>query len=506
MVGNDGNWVGTTDPDCVARFTASQPAGTPLPASCYPGGPGTFVGSSVKFKGEISPRLGIIWDVLGNSKSKLYGGFARLYERVPNDLAVRSFGNEYGVTNIAFRNPDLSGQYRWAYTTGAQPTRVQPNTRLPYKDDFNLGYQFEAQPHFVVDVKANFRRQGRILEDTQTSTVEAIQNYSFNYLLGANGSPNYCMNCAYGQTELFPGAGYAQFGEYVLANVGDNAPATFNEVYPAGTYFGYRCPGDTVPPNPHTVPSCDGQPTGVKSAVSFGRPKSEYKALSITLTKSPAEGEHLSLQATYRISRLTGNYEGLFRNDNGQSDPNITSLFDFPDSPLLHSQYKYGVLNTDTPHSLKINVGYRDLFVKNLYGSLTFKWQSGQVRTPQLAHPVYQNSGEVPGFDPQYYFFDTNGDGFADLKVLKSYSPADRGSLGRLPDDATWDLKLGYKWVLSKSNFDFSVYVRNLFNDIHISKFDDDVESSTAVKNPSYGLPIEAKAPRSIRLGISWTY
>ena len=35
-----------------------------------------------------------------------------------------------------------------------------------------------------------------------------------------------------------------------------------------------------------------------------------------------------SFIASYVYSSLIGNYEGLFRNDNGQSDPNITSLFD----------------------------------------------------------------------------------------------------------------------------------------------------------------------------------
>ena len=37
-----------------------------------------------------------------------------------------------------------------------------------------------------------------------------------------------------------------------------------------------------------------------------------------------------ALQASYRYSRLRGTYEGFFRDDNGQSDPGITSLFDFP--------------------------------------------------------------------------------------------------------------------------------------------------------------------------------
>ena len=34
--------------------------------------------------------------------------------------------------------------------------------------------------------------------------------------------------------------------------------------------------------------------------------------------------------ASYRWSRLRGNFEGFYRDDNGQSDPGITSLYDFP--------------------------------------------------------------------------------------------------------------------------------------------------------------------------------
>ena len=33
---------------------------------------------------------------------------------------------------------------------------------------------------------------------------------------------------------------------------------------------------------------------------------------------------------SYRWSRLWGTYEGFYRDDNGQSDPGIGSLFDFP--------------------------------------------------------------------------------------------------------------------------------------------------------------------------------
>ena len=58
---------------------------------------------------------------------------------------------------------------------------------------------------------------------------------------------------------------------------------------------------------------------------------------------------------SYVYSSLIGNYEGLFRNDNGQSDPNITSLFDLV-SLLANT---YGRLPNDSPHQFKFDGSYR---------------------------------------------------------------------------------------------------------------------------------------------------
>jgi hypothetical protein len=63
-----------------------------------------------------------------------------------------------------------------------------------------------------------------------------------------------------------------------------------------------------------------------------------------------------------------GNYEGLFRNDNGQSDPNITSLFDL--SSLLDNTY--GRLPNDRPHQFKFNGTYQTSFNLVLSGTSTY--------------------------------------------------------------------------------------------------------------------------------------
>lgn len=476
--------VGTTDPNCVPNSDPNNP-------NCYRVGPGQFVGNSYRFKGEWSPRLGASWDLRGNGKSKLYANFGRMYERIPQDLAIRSFGNEFGLVSATFSSPDLTGQTQNVLTVGGDSTTVAPGTRLPYKDDFLLGYQFEIAPRFILDIKANYRRQGRILEDTQSATVEAIENFYYNPLLFT------CMNCGT-QTELFPGAGYARFQRYVLANVGDNGPTAFNEVYPFGTAANGGCPV--------ALPLCDGLPTGATTPAGFGEPASKYRALSVTATKYRSEGGHLSVQATYRLSRLTGNYEGLYRNDNGQKDPNISSLYDFPLSHLTRAQYNNGPLNNDTTHALRVNLAWEDLLIRNLNVAATLKWSTGKPRTPFLAHPNYQNPGEIPGVNPAYYGFDLNNDGYGDLFLLRDYEARGRGSNGRTPSIATLDAKLGYAWNLGKGRLDVDLLVKNLFNNTTVTAYDDFVETTAGVLNPPYGTPTAVHDPRTIRLGARWSF
>ena len=84
----------------------------------------------------------------------------------------------------------------------------------------------------------------------------------------------------------------------------------------------------------------------------------------------PPIQQQLVAAGVYRSSRLRGNFEGFFREDNGQSDPGITSLYDFPTNDpnfatIGAQQFGYqgdirypvgqaGPLPLDRPHQLKI--------------------------------------------------------------------------------------------------------------------------------------------------------
>jgi outer membrane receptor protein involved in Fe transport len=116
----------------------------------------------------------------------------------------------------------------------------------------------------------------------------------------------------------------------------------------------------------------------------FGRARRYYRAFEISATKRFTN--NYQFIASYVFSSLIGNYEGLFRNDNGQSDPNITSLFDLVS--LLTNLY--GRLPNDRPHVFKFNGSYRTPW--KLVVSGNFYAQSGIPFNQLIPHPVYGNN------------------------------------------------------------------------------------------------------------------
>ncbi|HEV8335792.1 MAG TPA: TonB-dependent receptor [Candidatus Polarisedimenticolia bacterium] len=453
----------------------------------------TFLPSGYTFDWEYSPRIGAIYDVLGNGKSKLYGNYARYYEQIPNDLAVRSFSNEVGG-RIEYDGPDprTATQTDTVHGLGGATTTVQPGTRLPYEDEYILGYQQQIRPDLAVEIRGIFRYQGRVLEDTQFSTIEATENYYYgtNYGYPCDPFPSSGTTCPGVPAGSFDAA---PFGNYVLANPAVNTPRAAN----------------------------------------FPAPKRDYKALEFNINKTFSNS--WAVTANYRYAQLKGNYEGLFRNDNGQSDPNITSLFDFPNSPLMSGQFASGFLNTDRTHVLNVYPYYRWPSGFTIGGG--FNWQSGTPRTPQLAHPhaLYQNSGELPGLEPVYaWWLDSDGDDTADTLdrgksseffalpkcssslvpgctksnlFLVDYKHVPRGLLGRNPDIVTIDVHFGYPVKFGeKSQLNLSFDVFNVFNNQEARRFDDNVESTAGVGNPDFLTPSAYGAPRAIRLAANWTF
>jgi len=86
----------------------------------------------------------------------------------------------------------------------------------------------------------------------------------------------------------------------------------------------------------------------------FDRAKRTYQALEFSAVKFFSN--NFMVRGSYTLSRLRGNFPGLFSPDTDQLDPNFTSMYDLPE--LMAN--RYGPLPGDRPHAFKAE-GYYQL-------------------------------------------------------------------------------------------------------------------------------------------------
>ncbi len=174
------------------------------------------------------------------------------------------------------------------------------------------------------------------------------------------------------------------------------------------------------------------------------------------------------MRANWRIAKLYGNYEGAFRNDNGQSDPSISSLFDFTQGVynLLGSQFQPGILNTDRHHVVNgfFSYTFDKTMLKGLQLGTGVRIDSGYPFNDLKAHPVYQNAGEIP--------------------------QGGRGALGRSPVTGQVDVKAEYAHALTeKTRLRLGVDMFNIANSKTLLAIDQNEDLSYLNPNIDFQKP-----------------
>jgi hypothetical protein len=192
-----------------------------------------------------------------------------------------------------------------------------------------------------------------------------------------------------------------------------------------------------------------------------------YKAVEFEVSKAFSRG--WQMRTNYRWSTLAGNYEGAFRNDNGQSDPGISSLFDFTPGKLglLGDQFAIGFLNTDRRHIVNNFVSYtfQNGFMKNFTLGTGVRIETGVPINDLRAHPVYQNGGEVPFHG--------------------------RGALGRTPTAGYGDVHADYSHkVGERSTLHFGADLFNIANQKTLLRIDNFQDASLNVPNADFLKPV----------------
>ncbi|MCI0663601.1 MAG: TonB-dependent receptor [Acidobacteria bacterium] len=281
---------------------------------------------------NMQPRVGVIWDFTGEGRGKFYANYAKFLETpIPLDLNVRA-GSENSQTDKNFNVNQFSAPAGSVIVPG-----IRSN---PAIGAVNLG----ASP---TPIDPGLRPQ-TVYEGTIGFDYEIVRNLT----VGVRGVYR-------AQGNVIEDGSFDDGDTYLLFNPGRRYAGSTEEL------------------------ACSTPSIGC-----FGRARRYYRGLEFTATRRFTN--NWQLIASYVFSSLTGNYEGLFRNDNGQADPNITSLFDLVS--LLNNTY--GRLPNDRPHQFKLDGSYRWPF--KLQSSVSFRAQSGRPFDALIPHVVY---GDDEGFE-----------------------------------------------------------------------------------------------------------
>ncbi|MGB8029011.1 MAG: carboxypeptidase regulatory-like domain-containing protein [Terracidiphilus sp.] len=412
---------------------------------------------SYVFGGNWSPRLGLNIDPFGDRKGKIFINYGLNYWAMPLDAANRQLGNEQDDTAYVFAPeiqggalvvvPDdahnLNGLNKYTDSSGGVHTFGSPNfssstgegiipgTKAEYESEYVVGLEREIQNGFVIKARYVQRNLDRIIEDIGSQSPEG-STIGGNYT-GGIANPNSKTDIAVNDQEVTytpaqwaaanPNAGQTGW-VYAPPDTGKLCTKGTDTYFSAGGIFvdGNNTPlGGACFQNLATMdaPPGDGKPDG------FVNPERKYQAMELELDKRYSN--HWLAAVNFRYANLWGNYEGAYRNDNGQSDPGISSLFDFTagELNLLGDQFKPGYLSTDrrivSNLFLSYTVDKSSPLIHGMKGLTTGVGLRGQSGVPLSFlgdHPAYLNQGEVP--------------------------IGGRGAAGRTPADLQLDLKGEY--------------------------------------------------------------
>ena len=404
-------------------------------------------GSYLKFNNfddNAAPRFGFIWDFTGKGKGKIFANYAQFIETpIPLDVNIRAGGGDV-QTDKNFNVDRLNGPAGALIVPGVSTGATNLGSDATPADP-------GLKPQSLREYTAGFEYE--IGRDITIGSRGIWRNY----------------------VNVIEDGSFDDGDTYFIFNPGRLGPGTTEEA---------ACAGD---PATGRAPQC------------FGRAQRFYRALEFTATKRFTN--NFQFIASYVFSSLIGNYEGLFRNDNGQSDPNITSLFDL--QSLLNNTY--GRLPNDRPHQFKFNGSYRTPWKLLISGN--FYAQSGVPFNQLIPHPIYGNN---EGFAVQ-----------RGTAIIPSVSAVQAGfpntveSVGSHRSPTTMNLDLGVYYPIKVGEgkeLRLTGDWFNVFNSQRAVTLDQtfSINSGVAgvppVLNPFWGSALLVQAPSSFRFGAKFTF
>jgi hypothetical protein len=423
----------------------------------------TMSGSIIKdfsLKNNWGPRLGVTFDPAGDGRTKVYGNFGVFFARIPNDLAARALSADDGFTRGDYYDAALTrevpegtpaaGVTRHFILAGVGADTIDPDAKLTYTKEVVAGIEREIMPNTTLGVRYVYRNMPRVLEDIANCPMVAYELAATSSICGSV--------------------------EYILTNPSSDIP-----VAPGTEFLGAK----------------------------FDDPIHKYNSVELTLNR---RGSNWSAMTSYRFSTLRGNFEGFYRDDNGQSDPGISSLYDFPTNDPSYTSiggkvYGYpgdirylgssnGILPLDRPHQVKLYGNRNWSSGLNIGGGINLA--SGKPLTPMAANPNYGSSGEIPEA--------ARGTG---IDTVDGFSK-------RSPFESQVDIQAAYTLRASaQRRVTLLADVFNLFNQRRVTSYDQNTQLANGPENPDFGKPISTvfagnppqfQSPFNMRVGVRFEF
>ena len=412
---------------------------------------------------QLAPRLGVTWDVFGDSSFKVYANAGRYHLAIPANVAIRGasaslFSQQYftytgvdPVTGAPIGEAQVTGI---RYLNGADGvTAPDPRTvaakglKAYYQDEYILGFDKTLGSDWTFGAKATYRNLKSIIDDMCDSAP-------FEHYADRNGID--ISNALISGCYLFNPGGSNTFA----VDMGD------------GTFQDFKL----------SEADFAGNSNGI------GYPKLQRKYLSLNLYLSHQFSNNWYGKLDYVWSKNYGDSEGMLKSDIGQTDPSVTQDWDFPEL-MIGSR---GYLPNDRRHQIKA-YGYWQMNPEWLFGS------SLQVASGRPKNCIGNPPGDFDrqGYGASFFFcdFDVNG------TTVKEF--ASRGSKGRLPWTYELNLSAQYTPAWADHKLAFTADVFNVFTQQRKVSI---VETQTSVTDASYGRVLSYQTPRTVRLGVRYDF
>lgn len=419
---------------------------------------------------QWAPRLGLSWDVFGDSSLKVYGNAGRYYLALPNSVAIRgaspsTFTREY----FTYSGIDAQGS-----PTGLTPVAVDPSAgftcsgnivsaglecgqapdaagitatdlKSMYQDEFMLGFDKTLGESWVTGVKATYRTLGATIDDVCDAdrmrtklTASGIDPDSVNV-------PG-CIIFNPGETNFFS-----------LANL-DGSARTSVSMTPSDWGFDKKA-------------------------------KRKYLALDLFL-QHPFDGKWEG-RIDYTLSRNDGNTEGQVKSDIGQTD--VSKTRDWDAAALMW--YPGGYLANDRRHQIKIYGSYQIAPEWLIAGNIrilsgTPKSCLGYVSINGISED--SDAGDPVGYGSAYHT--CNG------------QPSRPGDAGRLPWTKIVDLGLTYRPGFADNNLAVTLQAFNIFNERKPLQVDSTWEDAPFTLSNTYDTGAYFTQPRYAMFSVSYYY